>query len=1137
MKTRITNPFRSSISAIVTVFTLSCFAAPSASALDYYWDSDGATAGFGTATGTWTVPTTGDATQGWTTSTTGELLPADVTTATTDRVFFGNGITGLGAGTITVSGTVSAGNMTFASGSGAVVVSGGTLTSLDAQTITVNSATHTISSVMGGAATSFVIAGSGTLALTNEANTFTGKTVIGNNTANSLKLQVTKLANLNTNSSLGAPTTIANGLIQIGAGSQPSTLELIGSTSASSTNRQVRIGVSANGSGGATILNNNADAAHTLTFSNAAFNQAATGLTSSGRTLTLGGSNTGNNTITGAIIPNTGGAGLTSFVKTGAGTWILNGANSYNGNTTVSDGILVLGGSNNQATTTAVNGTGTLHLRSNSNGGLASGNLIFNSSSAIVQAITADRSITNQAVLNANGTVSGNFSLSLGNLLVNNGNRELTNSISSPKSLTVASISANGAHSLTINGTGTTTVTGAISLGAGTITKNTGGKLKFSTAGSNATDVSVSSGAGAGALVAENDGQHISTGDFNLNDGATLVIDYGSTTPSINVPPLAVNNFNAGTDLSLQFEGSSVTSLVVGQSYPLVTWSGTGPADSSAFTAVTTHRLAGTLSISGGNTLVFTVTANATGPISWATGNGTWDTSTSNWVDGSTPVASTTYIDTLDAVLLGDAAGATGNPVISLNSPFTPVSVTMNSNEHDYTISGNGSIGGVSGLTLSAGNTRTLTLANTNTYTGTTTVSGGILKLDSANALPGGIAATGGTSALTLNGGIVGLTANFLRPRGTTVEQVRWTDSGGFAAYGGDRTVNLGGTGATMTWNNSGFVPGGGGTLILSAADADGTLIWQNPISFAGSLRTIQVNNGSADIDARINGTLSAGTSSGLNKTGAGTLEITSTSNSYSGATTVSAGTLRLGASNVLPDTTNVTIAAATLDATTSGTETVSTLNITGAATINVATGAKLAFTSGAPTWAGTLNLTGDLDFSGATTSSLNFGSSSGLSDIQLLAISATGFTNFDLDAEGNLTADATSSSGFDTWKTTNNAAGQSLNDDHDNDGVSNGIEYFIGGPNGNTTGLTTLPGVTRAGDTLSVTFTKAADYTGVYGTDYRVETSATLAAPWAPQIADPDPGFTVSFPSATEVKYTFPAGTKNFARLVVTGP
>ncbi len=1126
------------LSPIFTAALLMHFAAPSASALDYYWDSDGAAAGFGTAAGTWTEPTTGNATQGWSTSGTGELLPADVTTTTTDAVFFGNGATGLGAGTITVSGTVSAGNMTFASGSGAIVLSGGTLTNLDAQTITVNSATHTISSVMGGAATTFLIAGSGTLALTNEASTFVGRTVIGNNTANTLKLQVTKLANLNTNSSLGAPTTIANGLIQIGAGSNPSTLELIGSTSPSSTNRQVRIGVSANGSGGATILNNNTDAAHTLTFSNAAFNQAATNVTSSSRSLTLGGSNTGNNTITGAIIPNTGGAGLTSLVKTGAGTWILNGANSYNGNTTVSDGTLVLGGSNSQATTTAVNATGTLHLRSNSNGGLASGNLIFNSSSAVVQASNADRTITNQAVLNANGTVSGDFSLSLGNLLVNNGSRELTNSINSPKSLTVASISANGAHSLAINGTGTTTVTGAVSLGAGTLTKNTGGKLKFSTAGSNASDVIVSGGTGAGALVAADNGQHVSSGDLTLDSSSTLVIDYGAFTPSTTVAPLAVVDFNVGTDLSLLVEGNAVSSLAVGQAYPLVTWTNSA-ATGSAFTTVLTHRLAGTFSVSS-NTLFLNVTANAAGsPVSWATGSGTWDTSTSNWVDGAALPASTTYFDTLDAVLFGDAAGATGNPVVTLNSVFSPVGVTMNSDDHDYTISGTGGIAGIGGFTLSAGNTRTLTLTTTNTYTGTTTVSGGILKLNSANALPGGIAATGGTSALTLNGGVVGLTADFLRARGTTAEQVRWTDSGGFAAYGGDRTVNLGGAGATMTWNNSGFVPGGGGALILSAADADATLIWQNPISFAGSVRIIQVNNGSAAVDARISAALSGGTSSGLNKTGAGTLEITSTSSSYSGATTVSAGTLRLVAGNVLPDTTNVTIAAATLNAATSGTETAGTLDITGAATINVATGARLAFTSGTATWAGTLNLTGDLDFSGTTTSSLNFSSSSGLTDLQLLAISAAGFTNFDLDAEGDLTADV-DVSGFSTWKTTNSATGQSLADDHDNDGVSNGIEYFIGGPNGNTTGFTAIPGVTPAGVSLQVTFIKDDEYTGSYGpSGFEVQISPSLAqGTWSAAATSLDPNIpdTVHI-DGTNVTYTFPAGTKNFARLKVTGP
>jgi hypothetical protein len=53
------------------------------------------------------------------------------------------------------------------------------------------------------------------------------------------------------------------------------------------------------------------------------------------------------------------------------------------------------------------------------------------------------------------------------------------------------------------------------------------------------------------------------------------------------------------------------------------------------------------------------------------------------------------------------------------------------------------------------------------------------------------------------------------------------------------------------------------------------------------------------------------------------------------------------------------------------------------------------------------------------------------------------------------------------------------------------------------------------------------------------VETSATLTGPWAAEAADPAPGFTVIFPSATTVKYTFPApfGTKEFARLKVTGP
>ena len=110
---------------------------------------------------------------------------------------------------------------------------------------------------------------------------------------------------------------------------------------------------------------------------------------------------------------------------------------------------------------------------------------------------------------------------------------------------------------------------------------------------------------------------------------------------------------------------------------------------------------------------------------------------------------------------------------------------------------------------------------------------------------------------------------------------------------------------------------------------------------------------------------------------------------------------------------------------------------------------------------------------------------------------------------------------------------------DHDHDGVPNGIEYFIGGPSGNTTGFTgPLPGVTNTGGVLSVTWTKAAGYTGNYGTDFVIETSSTLAAgSWTPEILDPSPGFTVTI-NGNSVTYTFPAGpARKFARLAVVVP
>ena len=186
----------------------------------------------------------------------------------------------------------------------------------------------------------------------------------------------------------------------------------------------------------------------------------------------------------------------------------------------------------------------------------------------------------------------------------------------------------------------------------------------------------------------------------------------------------------------------------------------------------------------------------------------------------------------------------------------------------------------------------TLALSGNNTYTGTTTVSGGVLRLDSANALPGGIGASGGTSALNIAGGLVGLTANFSRAYGTSNSTFRIND-GGFFATGSNRTVDTGGT-VNFGSNASSTIVG---TLTLSAAESNSTLIWASNLSFGGSQRTVQVNNGSVAVDAQISGVLSGGSSSGINKTGLGTLQLTNT-NTYTGITTISAGTLSVNSIN-----------------------------------------------------------------------------------------------------------------------------------------------------------------------------------------------------------------------------------------------
>jgi autotransporter-associated beta strand protein len=393
----------------------------------------------------------------------------------------------------------------------------------------------------------------------------------------------------------------------------------------------------------------------------------------------------------------------------------------------------------------------------------------------------------------------------------------------------------------------------------------------------------------------------------------------------------------------------------------------------------------------------FTQAAN----ITWSGATNTWNTNT-NWVgsalpvttdslffgapgagglslnnnltSGSFTVTSIVFANDAGAYVIGDGTGTAnigntfvlGAPVFAtsaftssvtnasgnlqtINTPFSMTAVRSFTGGADTALAGNisGTGGGIQKVS-----SNTLILSGTNTYTGETQVFLGVLRLDSTNAVPGGIGTLGGTSKIVFSGdrGVIGLASgDFTRNLGDTTSTVKFSNTGGWAAFGADRVVNLGGLSASVNWTtaNTGL---NSRILLFSHPTSTHTVDFQNPLDMLAVARTVQVIDGAAAIDAVLSGNITGIAGGNLSKTGDGTLALTGADNNYAGTTTVSGGTLLVNGTKSGTGAVSVSAGAAL-----GGTGTIN-------GTVTAATGGRIDLTNGS---VGNLSLGSSLTLSG----------------------------------------------------------------------------------------------------------------------------------------------------------------------------
>jgi len=172
-----------------------------------------------------------------------------------------------------------------------------------------------------------------------------------------------------------------------------------------------------------------------------------------------------------------------------------------------------------------------------------------------------------------------------------------------------------------------------------------------------------------------------------------------------------------------------------------------------------------------------------------------------------------------------------------------------------------------------------------NTWAFDTTLQAGVLRIGNAKSLAKvNLVFDGGAF-----GGILelGYGTSFNYSLGTGSSDIRWKGDGGFSAFGGARSVTIGG--GMLTWGSTANFIGAGHALLLSSRYANNVITFRNAINLNGALREVRVERGEDTAHAVLSGVLSG--SGGLRKTGDGLLRLTGT-NTYTGATQIEGGAL-----------------------------------------------------------------------------------------------------------------------------------------------------------------------------------------------------------------------------------------------------